>query len=294
MAASGCLVTSNAIVRDCLDSQKSAKVYSMINGMNSLAPLLAPKLGGYLYITTGMWQSTFIFLVAFGLIETVIVFFFLQETLPIESRLKKKSGNWLLDQKIFVGNINFLVSTFAGMLAMACLFAFFSLSPILLISNLHLSVSKFAYYFGINDLIFIVATIFCTLSQNILSTLNTLRLGIFIVMISSGVMFIVSKNYELEIMLFMAPAVAMTFGAGFIFGPAISMAMQPFGMRAGSAAAMYGAIQYIVAAIIGSFIIHYSNSKADFFGITIFILSMLIFLSSLLFIKKNENIVVKA
>lgn len=284
LASSGCIVTSNAIIRDTVESESSAKIYSILNGLNSLAPLLAPKLGGYLYIATGMWQSTFAFLALFGVVETLIVMFFLKETLPKEKRNTNKRVNWIIEQKYFLFNRQFVTSTLAGVLAMACLFTFFSISPILLIGNLGVSVSSFAHYFGLNALMFIFSTIVCTKLQNVTSTSNVLKIGVAVVMLSSLSMSAIASFYKLGVMQFMVPAVAMTFGAAFIFGPAISIAMAPFEERAGSAAAMYGASQNIIAALIGSLIINYSNDKADVFGLVIAIVSFLVLISLFSFV----------
>jgi len=288
ISASGCLVVGNAIIRDSVHSSKSAFAYSILNGINSLAPLIAPKLGAYLYISTHRWQATFLFLVIFGMIEIPIVAKFLDETLSKEDRLPVNMKNWCESQMLFISNNGFLIYAYAATIGMSCLFDFFSISPILLISNLNVSVSNFGYYFAINAMTFIVATIFCTIFQKLLSNLNILRLGMSIIAIGSWVMLYYSKIHELSTSVFMAPMCIVTFGAGFIFGPAIALAMLPFGKRAGYAAATYGVIQYSFAAIIGSYIVYYPVNDASSFGITIGTLALIsVFL---LFMLKNTEI----
>ena len=79
-------VITQAMVRDRWSGLPAARAMSIIGMLFSVAPAVAPIVGGWLVVRMG-WQSTFWFLTAYSLSIWAITVFVLKETLPQEKRL---------------------------------------------------------------------------------------------------------------------------------------------------------------------------------------------------------------
>lgn len=87
LGASTGQVITQAMVRDRWSGLPATRAMSIIGMLFSVAPAVAPIVGGWLVVCTG-WQATFWFLAAYSLSIWVITVFVLQETLPREKRLR--------------------------------------------------------------------------------------------------------------------------------------------------------------------------------------------------------------
>ena len=79
-------VITQAMVRDRWSGLPAARAMSIIGMLFSVAPAVAPIVGGWLVVRMG-WQATFWFLTAYSLSIWAITVFVLKETLPQEKRL---------------------------------------------------------------------------------------------------------------------------------------------------------------------------------------------------------------
>ena len=79
IGACGCAVTALAVVRDLFDEDESAKIYSILNGAQSIVPALAPLLGGLISVQLG-WRYCFALLVALGAMTFIFTKFKMGET----------------------------------------------------------------------------------------------------------------------------------------------------------------------------------------------------------------------
>lgn len=79
-------VITQAMVRDRWSGLPAARAMSIIGMLFSVAPAVAPIVGGWLVVRMG-WQATFWFLTAYSLSIWAITVFVLKETLPQEKRV---------------------------------------------------------------------------------------------------------------------------------------------------------------------------------------------------------------
>jgi DHA1 family bicyclomycin/chloramphenicol resistance-like MFS transporter len=85
LAAGAGSVISQAIVQDRFAGPQARKTMSHIMMVFSLAPAIAPVLGGWLHVTFG-WRANFVFLALFGAAMLLAVWRLLPESLPAEKR----------------------------------------------------------------------------------------------------------------------------------------------------------------------------------------------------------------
>ncbi len=85
LAAGGGAVVSRAIVRDRVSVVDAQKMLAYMMMVFSVAPAVAPILGGWLHVAFG-WRSIFVFLGVFGSIVWLATVLALPESLPPEAR----------------------------------------------------------------------------------------------------------------------------------------------------------------------------------------------------------------
>ncbi len=85
LSIGGALISGRAMVRDVLDTKDAQKVMAQAMMLFSVAPVIAPVLGGYLHDYFG-WRSIFWFLVLFGLAVFIYAVIVLKESLAFSDR----------------------------------------------------------------------------------------------------------------------------------------------------------------------------------------------------------------
>jgi len=248
------LVISRAIVRDLYRPHEAAKVFSLLMLIMGLAPILAPIFGGFLSESLG-WRSIFWVLSAISLVTLIAVHFFLKEThVPDTEGCKTnvlKNYAQIMSDKGFLGHTLSMSLIYGGM------FAYITGSPFVFISHYGLTPNQYSWVFGINAFGLIA---FSQVNGRLLRKNNP--------------EFILKKVYP-----FAALAGLLLFLIGFYNGPFWGMCVGLFlfilnmGMIApnaaasalanqkkfaGSASALMGTIQFIIAAIMSSLVSPFS------------------------------------
>ena len=128
----GMLVLGFAIVRDCFEGDKSAKVYSYLNGIISFSPMFAPFIGSMVDIYFG-WRMIFISLLVVSTAAILSLMFFLKETLPRDKRIRVSAiTTSKLYIKIFKDPV-FAIYNLSTCFGLSYLYLFCAMSPYLII-----------------------------------------------------------------------------------------------------------------------------------------------------------------
>lgn len=122
------MVIGRAIIRDVFDDRESARALSLMMALMTMAPVLAPIIGGFA-ITHAGWKSVFGIMLAFGLVCFGLAWRFLPETLPPQARRRTSLGGVFKTWHTLVTDRRFIVPALVGGLAQACMFAFITGSP---------------------------------------------------------------------------------------------------------------------------------------------------------------------
>jgi MFS transporter, DHA1 family, chloramphenicol/florfenicol resistance protein len=250
IGASGMLVIAFAIVRDLFSGDESAQVYSWLNAAIGISPTFAPIIGGYIAFFLG-WHAVFWFLVLMGAGILVLTFLTIRETHPVKRRKKVDKDVVLRYINIF-RNINFLrYSLYAGLGVSIC-FSFFSVSPFILINLLGIKEQHFGYYFACFGLVLVFGGIIAGKVVYQQGVDKTIHYGVILVALGGTAMLVYNILFGLHAYSFLVTMAIACTGAVFIIGAAAAGAMEPFPEIAGTAAASLQAMQFLVAAGIGS------------------------------------------
>ena len=145
-------VCGRAAIADILSGNELAKKYSLLGLLLTVAPILAPIIGGWINEILG-WRYIFIFMTIFGIILVVISYFYIHETLSNEKRTNFNIENILFNYVLIIKNKTALFYILFLSSSSAVFFAFLAASPFLYIQKFNLTPIEYSYIFGAGALI---------------------------------------------------------------------------------------------------------------------------------------------
>lgn len=146
LSIGGALIAARAMVRDILDTTDAQKVMAQAMMLFSIAPVIAPVLGGYLHDYFG-WRSIFWFLVIFGSSVFVYAVIIVEESLAISdrssTRLKQVTSVYIRTLKAphYLRLVFIFTATFSSF------FVFIAGAPTIIFDVLSLSTTDFYVLF---------------------------------------------------------------------------------------------------------------------------------------------------
>lgn len=139
-------VVGRAIIRDLYSDAPAARLLSMVTMIFSIAPAIAPVLGGWI-VKWFDWRAIFLSLLAYTVMLFVVCYRYLPETLPRAHRQPFNPGylatNYgaIFRSPLFHMKAGIVACNFAG------LFLFITAAPVMLPVHLHLGPDEFAWLF---------------------------------------------------------------------------------------------------------------------------------------------------
>jgi len=239
-----------AAVRDCFSPAVGARVYSYLNGALCTVPALAPMVGGVLALHAG-WRSTFVFMAVFALALASLLALRFEET---RAKPANRAGalNSLPRYAPIVASGRFLYFACFGMAGMAMILVFVSAAPVVLVQQLGYSELGFSAWFGGNAAINIAAFFLAPAFIARYGRYTMVRVGMAALLLASALHLGAWLWAPLSAWIFMLPVAVLTVGFSLALGSGLSLALEPFADRAGTAAAVYGLFQMSGSAVIAT------------------------------------------
>ncbi|MCX2164173.1 multidrug effflux MFS transporter [Corynebacterium auriscanis] len=241
------VVLSKAIIADLGRGVGVAKAFSTLMAVQSIAPVIAPAIGGFLVPAFG-WRSVFVFLAILAFGTLIGAYWMVPETLPEEARntngFRKIFGSMgkLLTEPPFLFTLLMFVSAFAVM------FSYIAGSSFIMIRLNGFSTAQYSVMFTINSATLVIANL---LNSRIVTKVPVLKW----VSIVTGVMGAAVLWILVTVLVFDAAAIPLMIGFfilvgsnGFLFPNTVALAMQASEGRTGSGSALLGAFQFTFAA----------------------------------------------
>ena len=251
----GLLVTAYAIVRDAFSGRDSARVYAYLNCFISISPLFAPLIGGYLDYYFG-WRAVFWGLLALGITTLLLSCSLYHESHAIEKRKPIDKG--IVKRYLHIlAQDDFRFYTLSASIAITVYFTFFSVSPYIIITLLHVSPEHFGLYFSVLGVTLIIGSLICGRIVDKLGVSKTLVLGATCILIGGIIMTAWYWLLGLSLAGFLIPFTIAGLGAAFAMGAGQGGAMEPFPAIAGTAAALFGAIEFAFCGVGGFVVMHW-------------------------------------
>ena len=239
-----------AAVRDCFNPAVGARVYSYLNGALCSVPALAPMVGGVLALHAG-WRSTFVFMALFALALAALLASRFEETRATPSH--RPGALYSLPRYASIAaSGRFLYFALFGMAGMAMILVFVSAAPVVLVQQLGYSELGFSAWFGGNAAINIAAFFVAPAFIARFGRHTMVRVGMAALLLASAMHVGAWLWTPMSAWIFMLPVAVLTVGFSLALGSGLSLALEPFADRAGTAAAVYGLFQMSGSAVIAT------------------------------------------
>ncbi|SDF87267.1 MFS transporter, DHA1 family, bicyclomycin/chloramphenicol resistance protein [Pseudonocardia oroxyli] len=241
-------VVAMAVVRDLFTGRPAATLLSRLMLVMGAAPVLAPTLGGEL-LRFADWRGVFAFLALYGAAILALLAFALPETLPAERRRPARIGATLVSYGTLFKDRTFVGLILMAGFAMAGMFGYVSGSSFVFQEQFGLDAQQFGLLFGAGAIFLIGATQGNAALLRYFEPKQILLVASIAGTVSGAVLAALAATGVGGLVGVVAPLWAVLAAVGFMLPNAPALALSRHGERAGTAAALLGAVQFGVGAL---------------------------------------------
>jgi DHA1 family bicyclomycin/chloramphenicol resistance-like MFS transporter len=243
------MVIAMAVIRDLYDGRAAATMISRIMLVIGAFPVLAPTLGGEVLRFTS-WRGVFLILAAYGLLLLAVGWFAMRETLPPERRVPVGVRSTLRSYRGLFGDRVFVGLVLVGGLVIAGLFSYVSGAAFVYQEEFGLDQQEFGLLFGAGAVWLIAATQLNPVFLKRWSTGQVLLASTVGGAVAGAVLVVLAVIDTGSIWAVALPMWGVLFAAGLGLPNAPALALSRHGEAAGTAAALLGAVQFVVGAAV--------------------------------------------
>ncbi|MDB5539248.1 MAG: major facilitator transporter [Devosia sp.] len=245
-----------AIVRDNFTGAEAAQLFSLLMLVFSISPILAP-LSGSIVIAFGDWRLLFWVMTAVGVLGLILAVVGLKETRPKHLRTESSIGGAIRGYGTLLMDMNFVGLSLIGAFGMSSFMAFLGNSSFVYIEHYGLNPTQYSLAFSVN------AISFFAVSQS--TGYMVKRFGLQRVVrwavagFTSSMLLLAAIFFAgIDSMWVLSGLMFVAFGfLGLVLPTTAVLAMEEHGEFAGTASALMGTIQMVLAAgimgVVGAF-----------------------------------------
>ena len=250
---SASMVLPRAVIRDLATGDAAARLMSQLMLVMGAAPILAPGLGG-LMLGVASWSFIFWFAAAHGAISLVLVWRFLPETLPKERRIRLGAASLVVRYGAILRERTFILHVAIGALAMFGLFAYLGGSTPVYVAVYGLSAPICGLLVGLGAAGYILGSQINPRLLHRHSMSWVLRVAVRVYLLATIVLTAFALVGGLGLWSVVLPIVVCMSCLGFVLPNATVGALSRQAANAGSASALMGTLQFVLAAVSGTLI----------------------------------------
>lgn len=242
-------VIAIAIVRDLYDGRAAATMLSRLFLVLGAAPVLAPTIGGEMLRYTS-WRGIFALLAAYGVVMIAVGWRLLPETLPPERRRSSGIAGTLRGYRALLRDRAYVGLVLVAGLTMAGLFSYVSGSAFVYQGEFGLDEQQFGLLFGAGAFWLIAATQLNPVLLRRWSPAQVLVAGTVAGAVAGAVLVALAATTTGGLWAVAISLWAVLFACGLALPNAPALALSRHGEAAGTAAALLGAVQFGVGALV--------------------------------------------
>jgi MFS transporter, DHA1 family, multidrug resistance protein len=246
VAGAAVSVVVMAVVRDLFTGIRAAQLLSRLVLVIGVAPILAPSLGSALLNLTS-WRGIFVVLAVAACSLWVLAWRALPETLPAYRRQPATVRGSLRSYCQLFRDGTFLVMVAVAGLSFATVFAYVAGAPFILQGRYELSPQQFGLAFSANAVGMIIMTQLNPILVGRYGPVRVMSVGVLVAASGALALLATALTGFGGMFGFLAPLGVILGAAGICFPNAPAIALSRHGEAAGTAAAMLGAAQFLVA-----------------------------------------------
>lgn len=250
LSAAAASVVINALMRDIYPKEEFSRMMSFVMLVTTIAPLIAPIVGGAVLVWFS-WHAIFWILAIAALLASLMVFFLIHETLPVERRqkfhLRTTIGNFatLFRHKRVLSYMLASGFSFAGM------FSFLSAGPFVYIELNHVEPQHFGYYFALNIAFLFVMTTINSRFVRLVGALNMFRFGLY-AQFAMAIWLVISSYFDFGFWSLVLGVAAFVGCVSMVSSNAMAVILDEFPHMAGTASSLAGTFRFGIGALTGA------------------------------------------
>ncbi|HEY7204720.1 MAG TPA: multidrug effflux MFS transporter [Methylomirabilota bacterium] len=254
-------VVARAVIRDLHGPERAARVFSYMAMVQSLNPMLAPVLGGYVHETFG-WRAVFLVHAGAGTLFVALMAAGVHETNVRRDPTALQPGAMGRNVAILLSDRAYLSYVLVNALMFGGQFAFISGSSFVLIGVLGVSPSVFGICFGTVALGIMTGTFLSGRFGGRLGLDQTIFCGVSLGAAAGVVLALLAWSGILSVAAIVAPMYVFAVGLGLTLPNGTAGAIGPFPRMAGLAAAVASFLQMTGSALYSVAVGHFDDGTA--------------------------------
>jgi DHA1 family bicyclomycin/chloramphenicol resistance-like MFS transporter len=255
LSACGGVVLARTMVRDLAEKDQAARAMSLMMACTSIAPMLAPLIGGQVLWFLG-WRAIFWVLALIGVLALTVAYVRLPETLRPEYRQPLNIASILKRFGELVRHRAFMGYAFTSSFMFSALLSFLSGSPFVFIEKYGISPRNYGFVFGGMIVFMTIGSLLNARFVRVFGAGTILRYAVIVPAVSGAaalVMGLIEARYGTigmwPFLLCFGPQIATIS----LIGPnSMAMALQRYPHMAGTASSLMGVMQFGLGAVFGA------------------------------------------
>ncbi|MGL5954904.1 MAG: Bcr/CflA family multidrug efflux MFS transporter [Providencia rustigianii] len=249
-AAAAASVVINALMRDMFTRDEFSRSMSFVVLVMTIAPLLAPILGGEM-MRWFSWHAIFWSIAIAAVIAVVLVSCFIRETLPAEKRQTFHIGTTLRQFATLFRARQVLFYILASSFSFAGMFSFLNAGSFVYIDLNGVSPQHFGYYFGINIIFLFIMT---TINSRFVRQFGAERMLYFgiIIQFIMGIWLLTTTALNMDFWTLVIGVAIYVSGIAMITSNSMAVILDNYPHIAGTVSSLAGTIRFSIGALIGT------------------------------------------
>ncbi|NOH63439.1 Bcr/CflA family multidrug efflux MFS transporter [Vibrio sp. RE88] len=248
-AGAAAAVIIQAVVRDMFDREDFSRAMSFVTLVITIAPLIAPMIGGYIAVWFG-WRAIFWILAAFAAVVIALVFWKIPETLSEANKQPLRFGTTIRNYFRLCKNSVAMGLILSGAFSFAGMFAFLTAGSFVYIDIYGVQPNHFGYLFALNIVAMIIMTMINGRLVKKVGSHAMLRFALLVQLVAGLGLFI---GWMLDLGLWgTVPFVVLFIGTLSTIGSnTMGLLLSGYPAMAGTASSLAGTLRFGTGSVIG-------------------------------------------
>jgi DHA1 family bicyclomycin/chloramphenicol resistance-like MFS transporter len=274
VSAGAGMVVGRAIIRDCFQGADAQRQMSRVTMMFSLAPALAPVIGGLLATSLG-WRSVFHFLLMLTLALLAWTAFGLPETLPPAQRQSLAARRLLANYGAVFAHREFRLLALVPALNFIGFFVYIAAAPAFLIGHLGLDSRQFGWLFIPMIAGVVLGAYTSGRVAGRLPTSRTVGIGYAIMfagaMLNLAIVALATPGVPWSVL----PVMVYTFGSSLVMPSVTLLLLDLFPRMRGTVSSVQSFVQLLLAAVVSGAIAPFLAQSLAWLALSMLVCSLL-------------------
>ena len=247
------MVVGRAQISDLATGLSASRAFSLLGLFAGIGPILGPLFGAVI-LGVADWRAIFVGLSIMAFVLAALALFQIPETLPKEKRQSANVSAIFKAAKSILKNRMYLQHAIILWCTVGIMFAYISSSPFIIQNILGLTPFNYTLVFGTNGIGIMIAGAVATAVAKKVSPRKVLGWGIGLQLSGAGILLGTWIMGTPSVWNILPALFIMVSSMGLMFGPATALGLTQVRERAGTALAIQGFIQFLIAGVMATLV----------------------------------------